>query len=348
MASMRRYVRLLALITLWTVVSGYVYKCEPGTEPTVCSIWNLQYDADIVAKHPDRLPTVNYSFTVNTVQLLFERYYYTRHNQLERYDLTLHGTVLRNPPSVQIRDYRLRQVVIPANLQVGDFTDNAISVIETDPTEQYSVRYLDLSHNTLRDVANLTVLVQLQTLNLEGNRITTLEPNMFTRMDNLTHLYLGDNNFGAFDFHTLPKGLNVLWLMRNELRDLTLTSILLPRLRELNLEANLLSSLDMAALFTACPALEVVPIAYNTFAKKEAHRIVTELKRRGVSYYIGMERDGSADCDYDEFSVDDVCFSDSPMGDWSIWKGLFLLVLGVLVVCMFVLSVRWVWHQMAY
>ncbi|XP_050079190.1 leucine-rich repeat-containing protein 4B-like [Anopheles maculipalpis] len=345
---MRRYVSLLALITLWSLVSAYVYRCEPGTDPTVCNIWNMEYDAEIVAKHPDRLPSVNYTSTVSTVQLLFERYYYNGHNQLERYDLTLHGTVLRNPSVVQIRDYRLRRIAIPSNLIVGDFTDNVISVIDTDPTETYKVRYLDLSHNSLRDVENLTVLVQLETLNLEGNRIIALEANMFTRMINLTHLYLGDNNFHTFDFHTLPKGLNVLWLKRNELRELSLTSVLLPRLRELNLETNTLSSLDMAALFTAFPALEVVPIAYNTFAKQEASRIVAELKRRSVAYYIGMERSGSVDCDYDEYRVEDVCFAGSGMAVWSVWKAIVLLVIAVLVVGVFVLSVRWVWQQMAY
>lgn len=346
---MRRFIPLLVLITLWSDVSAHVYQCEPGTAPTLCSIWNLQYDADIVTKHPDRLPSVNYSSTVVMVQLLYERYYYTRHIQLKQYDLTLHGTVLRNPSSVQVRDYRLRQLVIPAKLQMGDFTNNMISEIETDPTETYSLRYLDLSHNSLTKVSTLGVLVQLQTLNLQDNHILTLEPNMFTRMNNLTHLYLSDNQFGTFDFHTLPKGLSVLWLMRNDLRDLTLTGILLSRLRELNLEANSLSTLDMAALFTAFPALEAVPIAYNSIAKTEATRIVTELKRRGVAYYIGLERDGSVDCDSDEYSVDDVCFSGSAMSGWPVvGEAIFLLIVAALVVGMFVLSVRWVWHQMAY
>ncbi|XP_050079191.1 uncharacterized protein LOC126566102 [Anopheles maculipalpis] len=344
---MRRYVSLLALITLWPLVSAYVYRCEPGTDPTVCSIWNLEYDAEIVVKHPDRLPSVNYSSTVSTVQLLFERYYHNGRSLLERYDLTLHGTVLRNPSVVQIRDYPLRQIVLPPNLTAGDFTDNHISVIETNLNETYEVRYLDLSHNTIRDLANFTVLVQLESLNLEGNWITTLQANIFTHMVNLTHLYLGDNRFYSFDLTILPKGLNVLWLKRNRLRGLSMTDVLLPRLRELNLESNMLSSLNLA-LFTAFPALEVLPIAYNTFAEEEATRIIAELKSRSIAYYIGMERGGIVDCDYDEYRVADVCFAPSGYSDWSIWVGIVLILLAVLVVGMFVLSVRWVWKQMAY
>ncbi|XP_053660784.1 uncharacterized protein LOC128709790 [Anopheles marshallii] len=344
-----RYLPVVALITLCSVVvSAYVYKCEPGTEPTVCRIWNLHYDEEAAAKHPDRVPTANFSSTVRTVHLLYFRYYFKRHNQLRQYDLTLHGTVLRNPPNVLIHETRLERLFIPTNLQMGDFTDNIITVIVTDPSQTYDVRYLDLADNRLSNVANLSALTRLETLNLEANRLRTLDPDMFKRMDNLTHLYLGDNHFASFDFKTFPKRLQVLWLTRNSLSKLNLAGFILAELKELDLESNSLTTLNLASVFTAFPALQTLPIAYNKFGKSEAKLMLAELRRRNVSYFIGMERDDDLDCDYDEFRVDDLCFTEVSIGDNSFWKGTVLLVVAVLVVAVFLLSVRWIWYQMRY
>ncbi|XP_052890725.1 uncharacterized protein LOC128298950 [Anopheles moucheti] len=343
-----RYVPVLALITLWSVVvSAYVYQCEPGTDPTVCRIWNMQYDEEVAAKHPDRVPIANLSSTVRTVHLLYFRYYFKRYNQLKHYDSTLHGTVLRNPLNVQIHETRLERLFMPTNLQMGIFTDNIITVVVTDPTQTYDVRYLDLADNRLSNVANLSALTRLETLNLEANRLRTLEPDMFKRMDNLTHLYLGDNHFSSIDFKTLPKGLQVLWVTRNSLNKLNLAGFILAEMKELDLESNMLTTLDLAALFTAFPALETLPIAYNMIGKSEGKRILTELKRRNVTYFIGMKRD-DLDCDYDEIRVDDICFNEASISDNSIWKGIVLLVVAVIVVGVFFLSVRWIWYQMRY
>ncbi|XP_049288473.1 uncharacterized protein LOC125766493 isoform X1 [Anopheles funestus] len=344
---MRRYLQLLALITLWSVISAHVYNCEPGTEPTVCRIWNMHYDEDIAAKHPASIPSVNFTSTVHTVQLLFERYYYNQHNQLMRYDSTLHGTVLRNPVVVQIQKTRLRYLFVPTNLLEGDFTDNVISVIVTDKALTYDVRYLDLADNSIREVSNLTALKQLQTLNLESNRIRMIDPDTFKGMANLTHLYLGYNHIAKFDFSILPKKLKVLWIARNDQHTINLEDVVLPQLRELNLETNSISSLDLVALFKAFPAMETILIAYNDFGKNKAKRITTELKRRNVSYYIGMERDGYVDCDYGGYRFEDLCLNES-VNDWSLGKGALLLSIAKLVMGVFVLSIRWIWYQMRY
>uniref|UniRef100_A0A182JZ25 Leucine rich immune protein (Coil-less) n=1 Tax=Anopheles christyi TaxID=43041 RepID=A0A182JZ25_9DIPT len=339
---------LLVLLALCSVASGYVYQCEPGTATTLCSIWNLQYNAAAIAKHPERLPSVNVPATVRTVRLLYEMYYYSRRKQLIRYDTTLHTTVLHNPTALVICDTRLRQLVLPPELQVAYLSNNIISVFETDPNKTYAIRYLDLSHNSFKQLANLSALVQLQTLNLDGNRIQTIETSVFARMANLTHLYLGDNMFKKIDLQQLPKALSVLWMLRNELDELTLPGVSLPALRELDIENNALHSLDLAAMFAAFPALEVLPIAYNAFAKEEAERIIADLKRHNVTYYIGMEGIDDESCDSDEYSVDNLCFTDSMLGARTFFKGIVLLVLAALVVVMFGFSVRWIWYQMRY
>uniref|UniRef100_A0A182N6D9 Leucine rich immune protein (Coil-less) n=1 Tax=Anopheles dirus TaxID=7168 RepID=A0A182N6D9_9DIPT len=167
-------------------------------------------------------------------------------------------------------------------------------------------------------------------------------------MDNLTHLYLGDNHFETIDLRPLPKGLAVLRVLRNELRELSLAGVTLPALTELDLESNALATLDLAALFTALPALRLLPIAYNTFPKEEAERIIADLRRHNVTFYLGAEQDGEVECDQDEYLVDNLCFADSMLSGRSFWKALFLIVVAVVVVTVFAVSVRWIWYQMRY
>ena len=92
----------------------------------------------------------------------------------------------------------------------------------------------------------------------------------------------------------------------------------------------------------------MLPIAYNSFPKEEAERIIADLKRHNVTYSVGMERMYQEGCDSDEYSVDSLCFTETLLGARSFWKGIFLLVMAVLVVCMFGFSVHWIWYQMRY
>ncbi|XP_053680864.1 uncharacterized protein LOC128731748 [Anopheles nili] len=336
------------MVGLLQLSSGYVYQCEPGTDPTQCRMWNLEYDESAIQKHPERLPTVNISSTVRTIWLMFDHYYYTRHEMMTRYDVQLHSKILRDPSSVLLVDYQIKSIVIPESLSMGDFRNNFITEVETVPNRTYALQYLDLSHNNLRNVGNLTWLTQLKTLNLNRNRLNSVNPDTFSRMYDLQYLYLGDNSFFIVNLHHLPKTLTVLSLARNYLRKLTLSELSLPALRELDLENNQMTELDLAALFKAFPALELLPIEYNAFPQEDAQRIIAGLKLHNVSLIVGHVSGDNVRCDSDEYRVDNLCFSYPIMGFRSVWKAIVLLSLMVFAVIAFVQSVRWVWHQMRY
>uniref|UniRef100_A0A182QJ63 Leucine rich immune protein (Coil-less) n=1 Tax=Anopheles farauti TaxID=69004 RepID=A0A182QJ63_9DIPT len=349
MGSSVRILPLWALMpALLSIASGLEYKCEPGTGPTVCTIRCLLYSAAAVAKNGSLLPTVNLPETVHTVRLLYDLYYYRHQASIARYDMTLHTSVLHDPPNVQLEDTGMWELVLPDNLQVGEFTNNAISSVVTNATKTYAVRYLDLSHNTLQSLTNLSMLVNLQSLNLESNLIRTIKPNVFERMRNLTNLYLSNNNLETFDLRTLPKSLAVLWLMRNLLHELPLTGVSLPALTELDLESNSLTTLDLPALFTAFPALRRLLIGYNTFTKEEAERIIADLQRHSITYRVSVLENENIQCNSDEYLVDKMCFERNSFGSQSFAKALFLLMLAILVVSVFGASVRWVWYEMRY
>ncbi|KFB51927.1 AGAP013186-PA-like protein [Anopheles sinensis] len=274
-----------------------------------------------------------------------EQYYYDRHLGITVYDSVLHLTILHNPTSVQIGYNRINELHMPTDLQMGEFKQNSISNVLTNSSLSYAVTYLDLQGNTIGDVSNLSALVNLQTLNLENNNIKEINAQIFAGMHNLSMLYLGYNGFQKLEFKDFPKALTNLWLFNNHLNNLDLVNVTLPSLTVLDLESNNLKTIDLVAVFAAFPGLQFLPIAQNDFAVSEAKRIIAELARHNVTHYFG-EPEGF--CDSSEFEVSKICFPGSVLIGRSVWKALVLLVLGVIVVAMFVGSVRWIWFQMRY
>ncbi|KFB42171.1 AGAP013186-PA-like protein [Anopheles sinensis] len=168
---------------------------------------------------------------------------------------------------------------------------------------------------------------------------------MFAGMHNLSVLYLGANHILDLDFKGFPKALTKLWLFKNYLTDLELDDVSMPALTALDLRRNSLTTINSAAVFAAFPGLKILPIAYNQFQENEAKRIIIELNQHNVSHSYGIK---NLNCESDEFEVSNICFpGPAPVG-FLIWKGLVLLVLGVILVGMFVFSVRWIWYQIRY
>lgn len=329
----------LAGVSLLSLVQGYEYQCEPGTDSTVCSLWNLQY-----VQNGTQL-SVKMPSSVQKVRINMEQYYYDRHLGISVYDSVLHVTILHNPTYVQIGYNRIHELHMPTDLRMGEFKQNSISNVLTNSSLSYAVTYLDLQGNSIDDISNFSALVNLQTLNLENNHIKEINGNVFTGMHNLSMLYLGYNGLQKVDFNVFPKALTNLWLFNNNFKDLNLVKVSLPSLTVLDLESNHLKTIDLVAVFAAFPRLQFLPIAQNDFYETEAKRIIAELSRHNVSHYFG---DAEGICDSSEYEVSKICFPGSVLIGRSVWKALVLLVLGVIVVAMFAASVRWIWFQMRY
>ncbi|XP_058116204.1 uncharacterized protein LOC131258837 [Anopheles coustani] len=337
---MRNFPRLfLAVASLLSLGQGYEYQCEPGTDPTVCSLWNVQY-----VQNGTQL-SVKMSSNVKEVRLNMEQYYYERHLGITVYDSFLHVTILHNPASVHVGHNRIKELHMPTDLQTGEFIKSSISKVHTNSSLSYAVTYLDLQGNSIYDISSLSALVNLQTLNLENNYISEINGTIFTSMRNLSMLYLGYNRFQKLDFKVFPKSLSNLWLCRNRLNVLDLVNVSLPSLTVLDVESNNLKTIDVVAVFAALPGLQFLPIAQNKFYESEAKRIIAELNRHNVSHYFG-----NADpyCDPSEYEVSKICFPGSGLIGRSVWKALMLLVILVILVAIFAGSVRWIWFQMRY
>uniref|UniRef100_A0A2M4ASC4 Putative leucine-rich repeat protein n=1 Tax=Anopheles triannulatus TaxID=58253 RepID=A0A2M4ASC4_9DIPT len=344
----------LFCVLLIPLASGaHVYQCSPGTEPTLCIVNNLAYTSG-----QDPLPQVTRLDAVNRIQLRCSRYYYyTKWNSyaskdvLQVYDALLHSKVLRNPRSATVINCHLRTLVMPQDLEVGDFFNNNVHVVETDPAQSYNVRYLDLSHNNLNDLGNLSVLVNLETLKLEGNAFVEIKPETFARLSNLSVLNLGYNHILKIDLKVLPKTLTTLSLIKNSLTEIDFTSVSFTMMSELDVERNVLTGLDVASLMRACPALHMLPIEYNPIPKNEAQRIVKELAKNNVTYYNEGDKasDSDSSCDSDEYQIERACFSiPETKGSGSFLKAFVLILIVVVLLGVFGLSARWIWYEMRY
>ncbi|XP_049531397.1 P-granule-associated novel protein 1-like [Anopheles darlingi] len=345
---------LLFCVIVIPLSSGvHVYQCSPGTEETLCVVNNLAYSPG-----QDPLPQVNHSDTVNRIHLRCSRYYYYSNwnsrsgkDLLSVYDVVLHSNVLRSPRSATVINCHLHTLVMPHDLEVGDFFNNYVSEVKTDPTQSYNLRYLDLSHNNLYDLGNLSVLVNLQTLKLDGNELEEIKPETFARMTNLSILSLGYNSIVKIDLKVLPKSLTGLSLVRNSMTEIDFTSVSFVSMRELDLESNRLTGLDVASMMRACPSLQLLPIEYNPMPKDVAQRIVKELTRHNVTYYNEGDKASYSDssCDSDEYSVVRACFLETKnKGSGSVLKAFVLILVGIVLFGVFGLSARWIWYEMRY
>ncbi|KFB42173.1 AGAP013186-PA-like protein [Anopheles sinensis] len=266
---------------------------------------------------------------------------YAHHLSITVYDTVLHSNILRNPTSVQISNNHIGELHMPTDLQMGEFQHNWISVVHTNSSLSYKVTYLDLMYNSIADISNFSALISLQTLILEGNIIEKVNGTTFSGMHNLSVLYLGANHILDLDFKGFPKALTKLWLFKNYLTDLELDDVSMPALNVLDLRRNSLTTIDSAAVFTAFPGLEILQIEFNQFQENEAKRIITELNQYNLSHSNGMKK---PNCASGEIVVSKFCFSVSLL----IWKGLALLLLGVILVGMFVFSMHRIWYEIPY
>ncbi|XP_058128895.1 uncharacterized protein LOC131284137 [Anopheles ziemanni] len=334
----------LFVVLLVSVSRGYEYQCEPGTDPTVCSLWNFQNSKK------NTQSSVKMPSSVKKVRLNMEQDYYERHLGINVYDSVLHLTILHNPTSVQIESNHISDLYMPTDLQMGEFKRCSISDVHIDSSLSYSVTYLSLQDNSITDISNFSALVKLQTLNLEGNMIRKVDGKIFAGMHNLSTLYLGDNSIKQLDFKVFPKALVNLWLGQNQLSTINFVNVSLPILTVLDLEGNLLGTIDLAGLGTAVPELRFLLIALNPFNQSEARSITTDLKRRNVSSSLWLME---PNCEEYMFKVSNVCFikpeaivEGTNFVEQSIGKALVLLVLAAILLMVFTASLRWIWHQM--
>lgn len=153
-----------------------------------------------------------------------------------------------------------------ASLKTLNLNSNNISISSMAPN--IYLRNLYLSNNNIENVSslNLSLLKNLETLDISCNRLKNLETSFFPeRMHNLKHLNLAHNELGAIYRETFYNllSLNTLLLSHNNITDIDYETFLaLPNLQYLDLSFNDLKGKSIRAL-QGITGLVALNIAYN-------------------------------------------------------------------------------------
>ncbi len=162
----------------------------------------------------------------------------------------------------------ITSVIITGNPSRISFKDNRIDWI---PSNYFPVSLptteLDLSENKISflESYSLSMLNNLEVINLERNRLGKIKMHMFYNLTNLKHLSIGYNHVSAIEDNSLSMFINLKYLdmERNDLTVIkTLMFINLANLKYLSLKHNAISKLE-SKCFASLVQLERLELKYN-------------------------------------------------------------------------------------
>lgn len=143
----------------------------------------------------------------------------------------------------------LSNIIITVEVISLNASQNSISEILpkviADEDTIFELQHLNLSRNVLTSLADLTHFNKLLTLDLSHNLIESFDNDIFSKMNTLKELRLGNNLLKDMDFGFLPHIHQLIYLdiSYNELAGFHLLKIA-PNLEELHIEGNNLTELD--------------------------------------------------------------------------------------------------------
>uniref|UniRef100_A0A182J573 Leucine rich immune protein (Coil-less) n=1 Tax=Anopheles atroparvus TaxID=41427 RepID=A0A182J573_ANOAO len=193
---------------------------------------------------------------------------------------------------------------IPIDLEYGDFSRGKIKYLVVPPSETaYPLRYLDLQLNIMGDIRNLSTLVNLETLILSRNRLSSITKQVFQRMTNLTTLDISMNRILEISFSMLPPRLEIVLVHLNGLHSVDFSDANLPALEVLTLSYGFLSDLNTTALLAAAPKLKEIMLLHNEFGLEKEMNISAALKAAGISHDDGFGVEETDELEYESYGV---------------------------------------------
>lgn len=133
--------------------------------------------------------------------------------------------------------------------------------------ESKNLKSLNLSHNELEDVSNLT-FPSLESLDLSWNKLTTTNVQMFNHIHNLAHLSFNGNPISSIVTPIFSSLSNLQFLSLSHMPKLTYLSLVtfqgLDNLKHLQLHNNPLLFVIHKDLFVPLKSLNIVNLSYNS------------------------------------------------------------------------------------
>lgn len=326
---------LIYMIYQSAIAIDKIHTCFPGSVKEICMLGHVFYNRSHDTRHifPQnysivRIGNDGWSKAIDSVIRVFDRQLYAE---------------LGHPPAVEILDSEVEMLEIPRALRHANFEDNRLETFWIEQgTDEPLLSYVDLSRNSISNLVNISVFVNLESIYLSSNRIEALELNVFKNFAKLKLLNLNYNRITALTGDYFPPSLTYLGLYNNDIKTLNYSALQLPSLELLNLERNYLSTFDAARLLLGLPKLRMLRIGHNSLSHETLYSALEVLKQHNVSF-----RDESEEvaCYYSTEEIEGVCMERQTMGSgWP--KAVVLSILTIVIAVVFVLVVRWVFIAM--
>ncbi|XP_065089930.1 uncharacterized protein LOC135711118 [Ochlerotatus camptorhynchus] len=182
----------------------------------------------------------------------------------------------------------LHSIYIPPNLLHLDAERNRIQTISFDTNTVPMLQKLELGHNRLKTIENISYFENLEFLDLAHNDLRSLDLCLFQRMKHLRTLDLSVNNMAIVKNSMEHKleSLTVLYLNDNRLSYLDINVLrLFPNLETLHLFKNGLMYMEYENMRTMFPKINIVHIYDNDWHCENLAEMLIYFKKINIREY---------------------------------------------------------------
>ncbi|XP_055601967.1 insulin-like growth factor-binding protein complex acid labile subunit [Uranotaenia lowii] len=187
------------------------------------------------------------------------------------------------------RGTRINRLTLPNTVEQLYFRDNGIQTVEIDGRASYAMKYLRLQINRIRDISNFKPLKNLVELDLCSNLLEHLSLDTFFGMAYLKQLILCDNrlksitasaNIQLYHLYHLDLSSNFLF------NQTALQHWDFPRLGNVSLRDNLLTTLDVGIVSQRFTALKILDLEHNSLDCDTYRQLLQLVHRRKIIYNV--------------------------------------------------------------
>ncbi|XP_053697029.1 leucine-rich repeat-containing protein let-4-like [Sabethes cyaneus] len=187
------------------------------------------------------------------------------------------------------RGTTVNRLTLPNTIDQLYFRDNNMFSVEIDPKASYTIKYLRIHVNKLRDITNFKHLKNLVELNLCDNLIEHISFDTFAEMTQLKQLLLCGNRIRTITA-TLDINLPNLYhldLSSNYLFNKTsLDRWNFPRLGNFSLRDNLITNLDVQAIAQRFRSLQILDVEHNSLDCSTYRDLLELVQQRSIIYNV--------------------------------------------------------------
>lgn len=225
------------------------------------------------------------------VELLAPSYDITRIKFRESAMFVLpHGIYETFPNMLELKVWwqSLHSIYIPPNLLHLDAERNRIQRISYDTNTVPMLKKLELGHNRLKTIENISYFENLEFLDLSHNDLRSLDLCLFQRMKHLRILDLSVNNMAIVKNSMEQKleSLTVLYLNDNRLSYLDINVLRqFPNLETLHLFKNNLMYMEYENMRTMFPKINIVHIYDNDWNCENLAEMIIYFKKINIREY---------------------------------------------------------------